>query len=353
MITSNVELTARINGAAYSFLSEGGGRKKAAFFGEQRVIDLVYAEGRRERVASLTDLYPTLISLDNFEEHADRLQELKVIFSTWSMPSLGPAELDRLPSLKAVFYAAGSVQDFAYPLFKRDILVVSAWRANAIPVAEFTVAQILLSTKSYWSNTRQFRQPDHFPGLHGRGNYGATVAILGAGAIGSAVIERLKPFRLKVVVFDPFLSNEDAVRLGVEKVSLREAFERAYIVSNHLADVPETRGMLDAALFARLPRNATFINTGRGATVAEPEMISVLRERPDLTVLLDVTWPEPPESDSLLFSLPNVWLSPHIAGSVGDEVLRMADFCIEEFCAWEKGEALRYAVSPSMLANLA
>ena len=97
---------------------------------------------------------------------------------------------------------------------------------------------------------------------------------------------------------------------------------------------------------------ATFINTGRGAQVVEGDLIRVLTERPDLTALLDVTFPEPPESDSPLWTLPNVWITPHIGGSVGDEVVRMADCVIEEFIAWESGKPLRFQVTREVLETM-
>jgi phosphoglycerate dehydrogenase-like enzyme len=155
-------------------------------------------------------------------------------------------------------------------------------------------------------------------------------------------------------VWDPFLSDEQAAELGVEKVSsLMEAFQRGFVVSNHLANVPETRGLLTGEHFASMRKNATFINTGRGATVVEEDMIRVFQERDDLTALLDVTYPEPPVEDSPLYTMPNVHLTTHIAGSLGDEVVRMADYAIEEFQAWTQGQPLRYAVTLEMLPTMA
>jgi phosphoglycerate dehydrogenase-like enzyme len=98
---------------------------------------------------------------------------------------------------------------------------------------------------------------------------------------------------------------------------------------------------------------ATFINTGRGATVDETGLLAALRKRPDLTALLDVTGPEPPRPDSPLYQADNVLLSPHIAGSIGREVLRQADTMIEECRRFIHGEPLRYAVTLEMLKHMA
>src|SRR5580700_9873175 len=136
------------------------------------------------------------------------------------MPLLEDRHLDQMPALKALFYAAGSVRAFAEPLLDRGITVVSAWQANAIPVAEFTLAQILLAAKGYFRNSREFRSPADFrTAFRGHGNFGETVSILGAGAIGRKLIYLLHPFHLRLLVFDPFLPAGAAAELKVECVS--------------------------------------------------------------------------------------------------------------------------------------
>jgi len=335
---------------------------KAAFFNRSGsshdgdMIDYVYGRGRRKQVADMTDMYPDVIHDGNLVEHAARLADLQVIFTTWGMPSLTPDQLACLPSLQVVFYAAGSVKRFAPPFLKRGVIVSSAWAANAVSVAEFCLGQILLACKGYFRNTRDCHAAagaGRRAAFRGPGTYGEKVAIVGAGQVGRTLVELLRPFRLDVLVVDPYLSEPEAKRLGVRKATLEEAFRDAYVVSNHLPNLPDLQKVLDGRLFSSMRRDATFINTGRGAQVNEPEMIAVLKDRPDLIALLDVTDPEPPAPGSDLFVLPNVQLSTHIAGAHDDEVVRMADTMIEEFRRWQKGDPLRYAVSLSMLENMA
>jgi phosphoglycerate dehydrogenase-like enzyme len=122
--------------------------KQASFFTNRpETIPYVYGNGRQDKIRSLARLHPTVINRDNFNREADQLGDLEVIFSTWGMPRLEPAQLDRLPKLKAVFYAAGSVRDFAGPMLERDITIVSAWATNAKPTALFAYAQIILALK--------------------------------------------------------------------------------------------------------------------------------------------------------------------------------------------------------------
>lgn len=317
-------------------------------------IERVYAQGRRERVAELAELYPHVVGQENLREHLPALREVEVAFGTWGFPPLGAEDLDALPALRAVFYGAGSVQAFARPFLERGITVVSAWAANAVPVAEFCLAQILLATKGYFVNTRQLSGPDKWRGgYRGPGNYGETVSLIGLGMISQTLIELLRPIHLKVLVVSNHLNREGAEELGVRKVTMEEAFREGLVVSNHLANLPHTQGVLHRGLFGAMRPYATFINTGRGAQVVEEDLIRVLRERPDLTALLDVTHPEPPVASSPLYTLPNVHLSSHIAGSIGDEVVRMADYVIEEFEGWLEGRPLRYAVTMEMLERMA
>ena len=303
-------------------------------------IDYVYSPEQKAVIAGISDLYDGVAGPEDIA--AGRLKEVEVIFSTWGMINFTPEQLAAMPGLKAVFYAAGATDYFIRPLLASGIHVYSAWRANAIPVAEFCVAQILLGMKGYFRASRELTGPGRFNhSLAGCGNYGGTVALIGAGAISAKVQELLKNFNLNVTVVPSRKENRT--------VSLEEAFARANVVSNHLPDRDDNAGVLDGKLFRSMPEGAVFINTGRGRQVNEAELIQVLKERSDLTALLDVTYPEPPAEGSELYSLPNVVLSPHIAGSINDEVHRMADYMIDEYKRFAAGEKCLYEVNESIL----
>lgn len=287
--------------------------------------------------------------------------EADYVFSTWGMPALTEEQIaECLPKLKAVFYGAGSVQQFARPFLNRGIAVFSAWAANAVPVAEYSVAQIILANTGYFqacairSTPPAERVDNGFSHRAFPGNYDCSVGLIGVGMIGAMVAERLKQFQLKVLVFDPFLSDERAAELGVEKTTLERIFTECQTISNHLANNPQTVGMLNYdRCFSRMLPNATFINTGRGAQVVEEDMIRALKEQPDRTAVLDVTWPEPPVDDSELYRMPNVFLTPHIAGSKGLEVHRMSLYMLEEFRRFTTDQPTRWSVSLKMLETMA
>lgn len=280
-----------------------------------------------------------------------------ILFSTWGISRLTGEQLDRFfPNLRAVFYAAGTVGHFAAPFLERHVTIVSAWKANAVSVAQYTVAQIVLAMKGYFRNVQDYDgSHDGFArAFRGRGLYGETIGLLGAGAIGRRVIDLLKAYEVDVIVWDPFLSQSTASALGVEKVNeLEDLFSRAYVVSNHLADKPETVGLISRVLLDKLRQDAVFINTGRGPTVDEVALIDLLEKRPDLTALLDVTDPEPPGPESRLMRTANIHVTSHIAGTIGDEVRRMSDLCIEELDRYLAGQPLQHQITQELMATLA
>ena len=318
----------------------------------------VFDEETRNELKALTGVEEQIYQKADVLKNPAEFAGVEIVFSTWGMPVFTEEEIRTcFPSLKCVFYGAGTVQKFARPFLACGVKVFSAWAANAVPVAEMTVAQIILSNKGYFLTNRLYQKQlrkeakTAFAGC--MGNYGETVGIIGAGMIGKLVIQMLKQYRLKVLVFDPFLPKEKAAELGVEKCDLPTLFERAFAVSNHLANNEQTQGMLNYPLFARMRENAVFINTGRGAQVVEEDLVRILRERPDLTALLDVTFPEPPVEDHPFYTLPNCLLTPHIAGSAGDEVARMGLYMLEELKAYQSGTGARYEVTEKLLETMA
>jgi phosphoglycerate dehydrogenase-like enzyme len=170
---------------------------------------------------------------------------------------------------------------------------------------------------------------------------------------GSRVAELLRSFEVKVLAYDPFVAQEKARSLNVEMCPLEEVFLRSDVVTLHTPWLKETEGMITGRHFASMRSGATFINTARGAVVREQEMIQVLKERPDLFAVLDVTWPEPPESDSALYSLPNVILTPHIAGAMGPECRRLGRYMVEELQRYVAGRPLRWAITREQARLLA
>ncbi len=327
---------------------------KGIYLLNQDAFEWLYPQAVRAAIGRLVDIAPTCVTQELLSRASELLNDVDVIFSGWGCPTFTGELLSAAPRLKAVFYGAGSIKYFVTDEFwQRGITVTSGYIANDIPVVMYTLAQILLGLKRVWQYASQYRQERKPFRLPLPGTYGATIGIISLGAIGRMVVEKLLPFEFKLLAYDPFVKPEEGKALGVEIVPLAELFKRSDVVSLHTPWLKETEGMITGDHLAIMKPNSTFINTARGAVVREQEMIEVLIRRQDLFAVLDVTYPEPPDTDSPLFSLPNVLLTPHIAGPIGAECQRNGQFMLEELQRYLAGQPLKYAISRERAAIMA
>ncbi|WP_049566230.1 hydroxyacid dehydrogenase [Nonomuraea sp. SBT364] len=308
----------------------------------------------RDRLTEIADVDPELVAHDFADPRvAAALERAEVLWTSWECPPITADVLAAAPRLKAVVHAAGTVKHhITAACWQRGIRVSSAAAANAEPVAEYTLAAILFANKRVLDIARLYR--DHrtaldwdrrFPGF---GNYRRTVGIVGASRIGRRVVELLRPFQLDVLVADPYLSDD----LGVPRVELDELLARSDVVSLHAPSLPETRHLIDAARLARMRDGATLINTARGALV-DQEALTAELARGRLFAVVDVTEPEVLPADSPLYDEPRVLLTPHIAGSLGGELARMADLALDELSRYARGRPFAYGVEAEALARIA
>lgn len=313
---------------------------------DQDAFDLVYGPDERAEIASLVRIQDIAHTRATIAAQPHLLANVDVIFSGWGMPVVDDEFLDAAPNLAAIFYAAGAVGSWMTPaVAQRNVLVTSAQEANSRPVAEYTLAMIVLGLKQAFSLARQTLSNRSYPDRNvATGIYGATVGLISFGQIARILRQLLAAFDANVIVYDPFLSATDAAAAGVKRVGLEELFETADVVSLHTPLLPETVGMITGAHLSSMKFGATFINTARGPLVREEEMLDVLERRPDLQAILDVAANEPPLTRSRIFTLPNVMHTPHIAGSVGPECRRMGRHMVNELRRYLQGEPLKTPV---------
>lgn len=333
----------------------------AVFIGTEEAINKAYSENTKKKLFKNLDFIAECIDKDRFINgniNKDELRKVEYIFSTWGMATLTAEEVKNIfPSLKAVFYAAGTVKYFAKPFTDNGVRIFSAWGANAVPVAEVTVSEIILANKGFFGTlhnggNNMWAERDLLNAYPG--NYNTNIGIIGAGMIGKLVIKMLKAYKLNVFVFDKFLSAEEIKALGGTKVETpEELFTKCRVISNHLANNKQTEGILNKACFDKMGKNAVFINTGRGQQVVEKDLICALKAEPGRAAVLDVTYPEPPEKDSELYTLKNVFLTPHLAGSAGNEIMRMGEYMAHEFELFSDGLQTNYEVTEKMLETMA
>jgi phosphoglycerate dehydrogenase-like enzyme len=222
-----------------------------------------------------------------------------------------------------------------------------------LPVAEFTVAAIVLAGKRAFRLAAQYRTERRKADPHGMpGSYGTTIGLLGASRIGRMVAERLQGYDLHVLISDPYLTEAEAAELGAELVGNDELFSRSDILSVHAPLLPETVGLVDGRLLGLLKDGSVLINTSRGkivdAAALERECVAGR-----IDAVLDVTDPEPLPPDSPLLDLPNVFVTPHVAGAVGNEIARLGELAVSELERLAAGQPLQHAISPAELGRLA
>ncbi|MFB9681139.1 hydroxyacid dehydrogenase [Streptosporangium vulgare] len=319
----------------------------------------LFDDARRERLARLartgTPLWATELRSAAVRE---RLAEVEVLITGWGCPPLTAEVLAGAPRLRAVLHAAGTVKEHVTgACWERGLVVTSAARANAIPVAEYTLAAILMAGKRAHRFAAAYR---HSPGtwepwrdaVPDPSNYRRTVGIVGLSNVGRRVAALLRAFDVTVLAADPHASAASAAALGASLADLDTLLRRSDTVTLHAPQLPETRHLLDRRRLALLRDGAVVINTARGGlidTAALTEECAAGR----LDAVLDVTDPEPLPAGSPLYTLPNVVLTPHIAGALGSETYRLADAALDELACFAEGKAPLHAVDGADLPKIA
>ncbi|GAA2252883.1 2-hydroxyacid dehydrogenase [Streptomyces ruber] len=333
-------------------------RPRAALALSREAAEAVLEPPALAALAEVCDLAPLPV-LDDLT--TDRAREVltgtELLVTGWGCPPLTAEVLDGAPKLRAVVHTAGSVRAHVTDAcWDRGIEVSSAAAANALPVAEYTVAMILLTGKRVLESARDYRaaraRGDFLRTPRDTGNYRRTVGILSASLIGRRVVELLRPYDFRVLLHDPYVSEEEAAALGVEPVSLPDLFAHSDVVSVHTPLLPATQGLVSRALIAAMRPGAVLLNTARGAVVDQDALTDAATEG-RIRAVLDVTDPEVLPPDHPLWDCDNVLITPHLAGSQGNEWRRLAELAVDEVRRWAAGDGFAHPVRHERLAFLA
>jgi phosphoglycerate dehydrogenase-like enzyme len=315
----------------------------------------LFGAAELERIHAVADLDEEH-TISDFQQADPRLlAAVDVLITGWGCPRIGAAELAAMPRLRAIVHAAGTVKDHVSPdVWSRGIIVTTAADANAQPVAEYTLAAILLAGKGVPELARGYAAD---PGCAAAsrpdiGNYRRTVGILGASRVGRRVVELLGSFDFTVLLYDPYLADDDPVLARATRVSLDELFRRSSIVSVHAPLLPETTGLVGSHQFDLMSPGSVLINTARGAIVDHDALVRAVRAK-GVRAILDVTAPEPLPAGHPLRGLPGVILTPHVAGSLGNELGRLGESAVCELELLAAGRPPRSPVRWESRATMA
>ncbi|ONI80170.1 hydroxyacid dehydrogenase [Saccharothrix sp. ALI-22-I] len=306
---------------------------------------------RLDRLVGLADP----ISTDELDSPAvrRRLHDVDFLLTSWGCPPLTAERLAAAPRLRAIFHCAGTVRPLITDeVWRRQLLVTNAADENAIPVAEFTLAAIVFAGKKapfLAQDARKHRDDWSYVSQRGElTNRDRTIGVVGFSRVGRRVVDRLRTLDVTVLVSDPYADPARVAAAGARLVELPELLRASDVLTLHVPALGSTRHLIGAAELALLRDGATVVNTARGAVV---DTAALERECATgrLDAMLDVTDPEPLPADSILYDLPNVMITPHIAGSLGSETRRMSDSAIDEVERYLSGRPPRAAVTPDTL----
>jgi len=285
-----------------------------------------------------------------------QLADAEILLTGWGCPRLDASVLARAPRLRAAIHAAGSVKGHSTPeLFAAGVAVSSAVAVNARPVAEFTVASIVFATRRVFRYAAEYRDGaprQGYPRGEDSGLYGLTVGVVGASRIGRLVLQMLADHDVELLVHDPYLDEAQATALGAALVDMDTLCRRSDVVSVHAPELPETYRMIDDRRLRLLRDGAIVINTARGGLV-DTDALTEHCMAGRIDAVLDVTDPEPLPPGHPLLSLPNVLVTPHLAGTRGRELRRFGEFAVDEVERFLSGEPLSGRVDPQALSRLA
>lgn len=302
------------------------------------------------RMAALTATGATALNPAPFaslksDEARAALARAEVLITGWGAPQLTAEELDAAPHLRYVLHAGGQAAHFLPASVRADIGLSNAGWINAVPVAEFTFAMIVLANKQAFRIRNLYRDRRDFVDREVEfpraGNREKVVGIVGASRIGRIVMERLCDIEVSIKLFDPYIAPAEAKRLGAELVALDELMATSDIVSLHPPLNAQTQGMITAHHLSLMRDGATLINTSRGLIVDQDALVAELTTG-RIDAILDVTYPEVLPPDHPLYDLPNVFLTPHISGSMGPEIGRMGAHVAGELSRIVCGQPLAF-----------
>ena len=289
----------------------------------------------------------------NEDELRDFLKDTDGCITGWGTPLLTERALSEARQLKIITHAAGTVKFvISDAIWNKDIVVTSSATAIALDVAETTLGLMIISIKRIW-HLMQFTRKGGFYGTEreqSREMTGKTIGIIGASNVGRRIMELLHNFEVKILLSDPYVTEEKAKGFGAVKVDLETLLKTSDIVSVHAPNTAETQKMLNAQNLPLLKDGAILINTARGALIDEAALIKEL-ETGRIMACLDVFDPEPPVEDSPFRRLDNVILTPHIAGCV-DNFSRLGKYAANEIHRYFSGQPVVYQVTQDMLSRI-
>lgn len=338
--------------------SKSANLPKVAVLIPQEVRDRIFPPIAEAALAEFAE--PIMFSDREIEDEGlcAKLSQVSAVITGWKSPILPESVLAPSGSVQMVSHAAGSVLRLGI----KDALAAGRIRvSHSAPVigeavAEFTLSQILAHLRRHREMDASIRNGDDW--FHVRhSNLGGllraqTVGLVGMGYVGRMVRELLRPFRCKVMIFDPYVSEAEAESLGVELCDLDTLFRDCAIVSLHAPNIEETNDMITKAHLDSMSDGALLVNTARAGLLEDGALIEALEEG-RIYAAVDVFDVEPMLDDNPIRTLPQVYLSPHYAGHTRESYVQQGLSAVEDVRRFFAGENLLQEISPDKAHSMA
>jgi len=283
------------------------------------------------------------------EEYGAEWEQADAVLSGWGVRPPTKSILDRASRLKVISHTAGSIRMFPRFAIEKGIIITSARNAIARSVAEYCLMNTLILLRKHLYDVDAKPARKEFTSLeqtkpYSRTLYGKTVGLVGLGAIGRYFRALLAPFGCPVLVYDPYLTAEDAAQQSVTQVDLEYLLQNSDVVSLHAPEIPSTHNLIGQRELALLREESVLLNSARGRLVDTAALTAAMQSR-RLYAAIDVTEPEPLPADHPLRNLPNVLFTPHIAGPAEDELPNLTRTALADMSRVLRGEAPLYPIS--------
>lgn len=285
-----------------------------------------------------------------------------VIVTSWGTPQLSKEIMEKLPKLKYVAHAAGSVKPVVSDaMFDQGVRVTSSAKVLGIGVAETALGYTLACVKNLFNVSRSIAAGGWTPESplkeydDIREMFEIKIGVISAGNVGGHFMKLLSMFDVEILLYEPFITAEQAMeRYGAKLCTLEEVLTQSDVVSIHAPSIPATNHMFNAETLKLMKKDASLINTARGSIVDEQALYEHMKAGNLKYACLDVFDPyEPPLADNPLRTLPNCIMSPHLAGLTHNGLLRIGAHCAAEIERFAAGLPLTTEVSQSQLSTSA
>lgn len=329
--------------------------EKITVFSTTHQLQRIFTQQHYDRLSSLGDLH--VYDRNNYDDREyvlDFIKDSDLIVTAWGSPRIDDEMIRACPDLRGIIHAGGGIKHLLSDEFiKRKLPISSANGTLADGVAESTVAMMVAACKRmFWLSDDTHRGLWRENHSMIKDFYDITVGIVSAGAIGRRVIKLLQSYKVDVLVYDPYVSEEEMARLGAKKCELNELIAESDVISIHTPNIPATDNLFNAENIPLIKDGAVVINTARPNVIDEEVFIKELSKN-RFTAVIDVMHEEPPSTEHPYRKLSNVILLPHIAGASTNGCKRMGEFAVDEAERLYHGEELKGIVDLSKLSIMA